>query len=155
MHKPLSGSCKAAEVPLQAVLKSSPPTLPVPCPACHNSWKGAAASYLDVGGQLLAQLQSEEGAVLTEQLLTEVAVAREALEKADAAYNKALDKLEVRSSTVHSSLAILLRDVYACCAQPLANPLLNRQPPQLALNSREPDLPAHCTVACAAANVPF
>jgi hypothetical protein len=38
--------------------------------------------------------------VLTEQLLTEVAVAREALEKADAAYNKALDKLEVCSSTV-------------------------------------------------------
>lgn len=61
------------------------------------SWKAAAASYLDVGGQLLSQLQSEEGAVLTEQLLTEVAVAREALEKADAAYNTALDKLEVRS----------------------------------------------------------
>lgn len=59
------------------------------------SWKAAAATYLDVGGQLLAQLQSEEGAVLTEQLLTEVAVAREALEKADAAYNTALDKLEV------------------------------------------------------------
>lgn len=35
--------------------------------------------------------------MLTEQLLTEVAVAREALEKADAVYNTALDKLEVRS----------------------------------------------------------
>jgi hypothetical protein len=62
------------------------------------SWKAAAAAYLNVGGQLLSQLQSEEGAVLTEQLLTEVAVAREALEKADAAYNTALDKLEVSSS---------------------------------------------------------
>lgn len=77
----------------------------MPFPACHDSWKGAAASYLDVGGQLLAQLQSEEGAVLTEQLLTEVAVAREALEKADAAYNKALDKLEVCSSALHISVA--------------------------------------------------
>lgn len=63
-----------------------------------RSWKAAAASYLDVGGQLLSQLQSEEGAVLTEQLLTEVAVAREALEKADAAYNTALNKLEVCQS---------------------------------------------------------
>jgi hypothetical protein len=62
---------------------------------CCGSWKAAAGSYLDVGGQLLSQLQSEEGAVLTEQLLTEVAVAREALEKADAAYNAALDKLGV------------------------------------------------------------
>lgn len=34
--------------------------------------------------------------MLTEQLLAEVAAAREALEKADAAYNTALDKLEVR-----------------------------------------------------------
>lgn len=80
---------------MQAVLRASSLTLPVPCPACYDSWKGAAASYLDVGGQLLAQLQSEEGGVLTEQLLTQVAVAREALEKADVAYNKALDKLEV------------------------------------------------------------
>lgn len=36
--------------------------------------------------------------MLTEQLLTEVAVAREALEKADASYNTALYKLEVRTA---------------------------------------------------------
>jgi hypothetical protein len=63
--------------------------------AVLHSWKAAAASYLDCGGQLLSQLQCEEGAVLTEQLLAEVAAAREALEKADAVYNTALDKLEV------------------------------------------------------------
>jgi len=81
-----------------------------PAPACcclshWSSWKAAAGSYLDVGGQLLSQLQSDEGAVLTEQLLTEVAVAREALEKADASYNTALDKLEVRTaeSTLYTS----------------------------------------------------
>lgn len=38
--------------------------------------------------------------MLTEQLLADVAAAREALEKADAAYNTALDKLEVRRSNL-------------------------------------------------------
>lgn len=79
----------------------SPSTCLTALLSCHpalHSWKAAAASYLDSGGRLLSQLQSEEGAVLTEQLLAEVAAAREALEKADAAYNTALDKLEVRMS---------------------------------------------------------
>jgi hypothetical protein len=44
----------------------------------------------------MQQLQSSSGALLSEQLLGEVADAREALEKADTAYNVALDKLEVR-----------------------------------------------------------
>jgi hypothetical protein len=61
----------------------------------HCSWKAAAGAYLDVGTRLLRELQGEAGAVITESLLSEVAVAREALEKADGAYNAALDKLEV------------------------------------------------------------
>jgi hypothetical protein len=44
----------------------------------------------------MQQLQSSSGALLNEQVLSEVADAREALEKADAVYNAALDKLEVR-----------------------------------------------------------
>jgi hypothetical protein len=60
-----------------------------------RSWKSAAAAYLSAGGQLLAGLQSEAGTVLTEQALAAVAATREGLEKADAAYNTALDKLEV------------------------------------------------------------
>lgn len=66
--------------------------------AAADTWKAAAASYLDCGGRLLSQLQCEEGAVLTEQLLAEVAAAREALEKADAVYNTALDKLEAEDA---------------------------------------------------------
>jgi hypothetical protein len=62
---------------------------------CRNSWKAAAQTYLQLGGRLLQQLQSSSGALLSEQALSQVADAREALEKADAAYNAALDKLEV------------------------------------------------------------
>uniref|UniRef100_A0A383VVD4 Cilium assembly protein DZIP1 N-terminal domain-containing protein n=1 Tax=Tetradesmus obliquus TaxID=3088 RepID=A0A383VVD4_TETOB len=42
----------------------------------------------------MQQLQSSSGTLLSEQVLGNVADAREALEKADAAYNTALDKLE-------------------------------------------------------------
>jgi hypothetical protein len=62
---------------------------------CRNSWKAAAQNYLQLGGRLLQQLQSSSRALLSKQALSQVADAREALEKADAAYNTALDKLEV------------------------------------------------------------
>lgn len=65
------------------------------------SWKAAAGTYLEVGSRLLTELQAESGVGLTEQLLAEVAVAREALEQADSSYNTALDKLEVRYSRLH------------------------------------------------------
>lgn len=64
------------------------------------SWRAAAEAYLGIGGQLLNQLQCDDGAVLSEQLLAQVAAAREDLEQADAAYNTALDKLEVRPSVL-------------------------------------------------------
>lgn len=59
------------------------------------SWKAAAGVYLDLAGRLLCQLQSDTGALLTEDSLNKVAAAREDLEKADSKYNLALDKLEV------------------------------------------------------------
>ncbi|WIA34677.1 hypothetical protein OEZ86_012991 [Tetradesmus obliquus] len=46
----------------------------------------------------MQQLQSSSGTLLSEQVLGNVADAREALEKADAAYNTALDKLEAEDS---------------------------------------------------------
>jgi hypothetical protein len=75
--------------------------LPPFLPLLFNSWKSAAQDYLQLGGRLLQQLQSSSGALLSEQALSQVADARDALEKADAAYNAALDKLEVRK--YHSS----------------------------------------------------
>lgn len=62
----------------------------------YCSWKTAAGGYLEAAGQLLSELQSQQGSLLTGELLGQVAAAREALDTADAAYNTALDRLEVR-----------------------------------------------------------
>jgi hypothetical protein len=66
-------------------------------------WKEAANRYVYEAGQLLSELQSHQGALLTEERLCSMAAAREALDKADGAYNAALDQLEV-GPAVHNIL---------------------------------------------------
>eukprot|EP00775_Hariotina_reticulata_P009000 gene9000-9173_t len=59
-----------------------------------EAWAEAANNYIHQAGQMLSELQSQQGALLTEELLSSVAAAREALDKADGECNAALDRLE-------------------------------------------------------------